>query len=698
MRPRSSTRPLIAVVVLGLLLTLCAPLPAEAATLLTATTRVRIHKSASSSSATVGYLDRGQRIEAVSTRHGWTTVRFAGGHGYVAQKYLSKRSRSLRVHVGAGSVHVTTGYIAVLSAARSSARRLGGLPPNARVTMTGSSSKGYGRIVYRGSTGWASLRYLPTMTGVLPKVVGTKVATTRLILRSDPDTRRSFGSIADNTRVGVTGVVAHGRAQIVYANKARWVTASYLENPAHSVSGEVVQSCRTAGGTGPRTLPSGAVQVSTSANLGELIDSHPTGTTFWLTAGTHRLSSGQYDQVIPRSGDTFIGAPGAVLDGQHKNLYAFGGAATGVTIKSLTIQNFGAAGDNNNEGVVNHDSSSGWTIESTRIQSNAGAGVMIGSDNTLTGNCLRDNGQYGFNAYSVNGVRNIVLKDNEISGNNTDNWEAKISGCGCTGGGKFWATRGAQVIGNYVHDNAGPGLWADTNNTGFLFRDNYIADNDGEGIFYEISYNAAILDNTLARNGLVAGPKNPGFPTAAIYLSESGSDSRVSGPYGDHLRIAGNHFVDNWAGIVGWENADRFAGSDANTSSGSTTMVDAKATVANCQVDSLVAVKPLFDDCRWKTQNVLVENNDFSLDIAHVPGCTTSQGCGYNGLFSNWGSLAPYQGTVVENNITFHQNNVWRDNTYRGPWRFMAKEMGTVVSWDAWRAAPYGQDAGSSKR
>ena len=165
-----------------------------------------------------------------------------------------------------------------------------------------------------------------------------------------------------------------------------------------------MQSCRTAGTDGPRTRPSRCGRrCRPPPNLAELIDSHPTGTTFWLTPGIHRLSTGQYDQILPRSGDTFIGAPGAVLDGQHKNLYAFGGDATGVTIKSLTIQNFGAAGDNNNEGVVNHDSSSGWTIESTKIQSNAGAGVMIGSDNTLTGNCLRDNGQYGFNAYSAEG-------------------------------------------------------------------------------------------------------------------------------------------------------------------------------------------------------------------------------------------------------------------------------------------------------
>ena len=61
-------------------------------------------------------------------------------------------------------------------------------------------------------------------------------------------------------------------------------------------------------------------------------------------------------------GDKFIGAPGAVLDGGHENRYAFWDKARDVTIKFLTVQNFGSRGDNNNEGVVNHDSASGWTV------------------------------------------------------------------------------------------------------------------------------------------------------------------------------------------------------------------------------------------------------------------------------------------------------------------------------------------------
>ena len=460
--------------------------------------------------------------------------------------------------------------------------------------------------------------------------------------------------------------------------------------------------CDTAGLNGPATPPAGAVTVSTEDKLTEAVSTHAPGTTYWLAPGIHRLGSGQYNQVIPQEGDTYIGAPEAVLDGRHENRYAFGGPATDVTIQFLTVQNFGSAGDNNNEGVVKHDLAEGWTVESSTLQNNAGAGVMLGSRNRVVNNCLRANGQYGFSAYHPDGVKEIALAGNEITGNNTDNWERRQQGCGCTGGGKFWATNGATVTGNYVHDNRGVGLWADSNNVGFLFEDNYISGNDGEGIMYETSYNAAILNNTFVRNALAKGPTNPKFPTSAVYISESGSDPRLAGPYNQVFRVTGNLFVDNWSGIVAWENADRFAGSPANTSTGVGTLVNPKvATVEACADTTSIKDKPYFDDCRWKTQNLVVEGNVFQTDPSQIRLCVRSMGCSFNGLFSNYGTYprwSPYKARVVQENITFRQNNVWRDNTYVGDWHFMVEEAGNRVGWDEWRAAPYNQDAASTSR
>ena len=475
---------------------------------------------------------------------------------------------------------------------------------------------------------------------------------------------------------------------------------SPAESPSGSPIAHVARRCDTTALHAPSAPPAGAVSVSTEDSLTDVVSAHSEGTLFWLAPGTHHLGDGRYNQVIPQAGDTFIGAPGAILDGRHENAYAFGGNASNVTIQFVTVQNFGSAGDNNNEGVVNHDSAEGWTVESSTVQNNAGAGVMLGSGGRLIGNCLRNNGQYGFNAYHADGVKDIVLDGNEITGNNTDDWESRQPGCGCTGGGKFWATNGATITGNYVHDNRGVGLWADNNNVGFLFEGNYVSGNDAEGIMYETSYNAAILNNTFVRNALVKGPTNPNFPASAVYLSESGSDPRVKGPYNEEFRVSGNVFVDNWSGIVAWENADRFAGSPANTSTGESTLVNPSvATVEACADKSNIKTKPYFDDCRWKTQNVVVDGNVFRSDPSQIRLCVRSKGCGFNGVFSNYGTYprwSPYKAKVVEENITFHQNNVWRNNTYVGQWHFIVEEEGNVVTWDAWRSAPYHQDPESS--
>ena len=450
---------------------------------------------------------------------------------------------------------------------------------------------------------------------------------------------------------------------------------------------------------GPATAPAGAVVVGPNEKLDALTQSNPAGTTFYVTAGTHRLGTGPYAQVIPKDGNTYIGAPGAILDGGRKNRYAFTGYATGVTVKNLTIQNFGPVRSNNDEGVVNHDAAGRWTIAGNTITDNAGAGVMVGDHNVLRGNCLQDNGQYGFNAYNPGKVTGITIESNEITGNNTDDWEKLKGGCGCTGGGKFWEVTGAVVRRNWIHDNLSVGLWADTNNTGFVIEENYISGNLAEGVLYETSYNAGIRGNTFFRNGLGKGPENSGFPTPALYISESGSDPRVTGVFNQTFEVSGNVFTDNWAGVILWENADRFAGSAANTSTGSGTLVNPSVVNAKTCNATTINKQPYLSDCRWKTQNVRVHDNVFTLEPDKIGAtCAVRTGCGYNGLFSNWGTFptwSPYQKATVQDAITLHQGNRFYDNTYAGPWNFIVHEQGNRVNWAAWQGAPYGQDQDS---
>jgi Right handed beta helix region len=418
--------------------------------------------------------------------------------------------------------------------------------------------------------------------------------------------------------------------------------------------------------------------------------------TYWFAPGRHTLAAGQYGQIIPANGDTFLGAPGAVLNGQHSNLFAFTGPAHGVTIRDLTIQNFGARGGSGGQGVVNHDAGPNWHIARVTVQHSAGAGVMLGSKNVLAYSCLKDNGEYGFQGVGSH----ITVDHNEIAGNNTDNWEALQPGCGCSGGAKFWGVDQATVTNNYVHGNLGPGLWADTDNRGFDVTHNYFADNKGEGFIYEISYNLRLADNTFVRNALVDGPRTRGFPDPAVYISESGADSRVPGPYRHTLMITGNTFTNNWSGVVLWEDANRFCGSPANASASDCTLVDPTVVTTKSCNPTNIAKEPYYNGCRWKTQNVLVSGNIFNFDPASIGSdCLSAKYCGFNGIFSQWGgqpSWSPYQGTTVESHIMFHQNNHFASNAYYGPWQFIVSDQGNAVSWATWQGAPYRQDAGST--
>lgn len=414
-------------------------------------------------------------------------------------------------------------------------------------------------------------------------------------------------------------------------------------------------------------------------------------TTYWFAPGVHTVGTGEYDQFAPGAGDIYVGGPGAVIDGQGDNEYAIVGSAADVTVADLTIEDFVPPGQ---EAAVNQNGAPGWTIRDDTVTDNSpGAGVMLGTGNVLADNCLSDNGQYAFQAYSTEAVSaltggpsDITVTHNEIIGNDTYNWDVKEPGCGCSGGAKFWRVDGATVTDNYVADNTGVGLWVDTDNTGFTITGNYISGNTGEGVMYEISYNAVIDDNTFVDNSWPTTSADYGWDPA-LYVSESGGDGRVPGPNSGVFDIEGNDFTNNWGGVVLWENSNRFCsdGWDAPC-----TLVDPSVyTVASCQAN-LPGATPdanpdYFYNCRWRTQNVLVAHNNFDFDPSAIgPDCTPANGCGITGLFSEYGSTAPYKAWVIPEELSNSQNDLFEDNAYTGPWVFDGFVLGDHITWTQW--------------
>lgn len=466
--------------------------------------------------------------------------------------------------------------------------------------------------------------------------------------------------------------------------------------PAQQVSWPSTNPAPICGGAalagGPAAAPTGATVVPAGDNSSLTFPFRVAGATFWFAPGVHTLGTGAFAQIQPGAGSTFIGAPGAVIDGQGQNRYAFTGTAANVHLAYLEVRNFVSPND---EGVVNHDRGRAWTMDHLWAHANKGAAVMVGTDGVLRDSCLADNGQYGFQvlgAATEVGPSNVLLTHNEIVHNDTDDIEHTAAACGCTGGGKFWAASHVTVTQNWVHKNLSVGLWADTNDSDFTITDNWIEDNYSEGVFYEISYNLELARNAIRRNTAGKGgefkARGDNFPVAAVYLSEAGGDARVAGA--PLVNIHDNLLEDNWGGVTLWENADRYCSSGANTSTGYCTLIPG-ATLATCAMPGVQAV-PFIDDCRWKTQNVLVTRNTFRLTSA-AP-CSDFY-CERQAIISNCGTIAPYASCAVQTKITQSQNNHFTANSYQGPWKFLLSQPGPGGTLGAWQAAPYAQDLGS---
>jgi|GEM_PF-1293923 len=276
-------------------------------------------------------------------------------------------------------------------------------------------------------------------------------------------------------------------------------------------------------GVGPSSSlnPTTGVVIEPGQSIQAAVNANPAGTTFWLKAGTWHQQS-----VVPKDGMTFAGEAGAILDGDNTTVKAFSGTASRVTIRNLVVQNYNTPLQ---AGAIQGDwtASLHWLVEYCEIRTNHAAGLYATDSMIARNNYIHHNGQIGI----LGKGNGALFTGNEVSYNNTGgndpDWEA--------GGMKFLYSTGLRFADNYVHDNYGPGIWFDGYNNGNLIEGNRVVHNQDAGIFYEISYNAVIRNNTVTGNG-----GNGSIARAGILVSASSG-----------VEVYGNTLSDNSNGVIG---------------------------------------------------------------------------------------------------------------------------------------------------
>ena len=201
---------------------------------------------------------------------------------------------------------------------------------------------------------------------------------------------------------------------------------------------------------------------------------------------------------------------------------------------------------------------SGWTIEHNDIHDSYGApgqGVAIsGADRSVIKyNCFAKMGTYAMN---VSGT-NIVFDYNEVY----DTSYAKDPGCGCSGGGKWWGTLNADIVGNAFVDD-GPGgsitVWLDNGNAGTLISDNYFYKTYAAAIADETGYNLSVTRNLFVDDGWGSGEGGCGSNcSGAVDLNSSGGAYVPGSRFENSVSVSDNQFINDWMGIDIWQSGAR---------------------------------------------------------------------------------------------------------------------------------------------
>ena len=179
------------------------------------------------------------RLTGGSAR-GFVEVTIGERPAWISTQYLARSVTGLPTIIG---TRVATANLLIRTSSGANARVVGrGQTKGTRLSVTGATQNGRAQIIYRQAIRWVTARYLsntsvnqPTAPS-LPTTVGTRYATTNLNIWVAATGSGQITEVSRGEAVSITGVQRRGRAQVIYNNAVRWVTAKYLSTTRPSSS------------------------------------------------------------------------------------------------------------------------------------------------------------------------------------------------------------------------------------------------------------------------------------------------------------------------------------------------------------------------------------------------------------------------------------------------------------------------------
>jgi len=361
----------------------------------------------------------------------------------------------------------------------------------------------------------------------------------------------------------------------------------------------------------------GTVRVAPGTWIQGEIDANPVGTTFQLGSGVH------YNQTIkPKEGITIVGENGAVLDGQNQTTWAIQGDADNVTVRNLEVRNYSTDWYNGaiqmTDWIPNQVNASGWVLEDLNVHSNASHGLTLGDDTVLRNSHIHHNGMLGVGGYNM---RRSEIVNNEINNNNTSGWDDADHG----GGIKILEAKKTNISDNLVYDNQGTGIWCDIDCDDVIIERNTVTGHHGtggSGIFYEISKNGVIRNNTITDCGRYATSWAWG---AGVMVAGSNGVEIYGNTVTDCDTFVGLIQQDRKVNSANYSDNNEFARTDNISVTGNTF----RSTTASQR--SVVAVVEDMND-----PSVFSRNFTFGSNIYEVPGHTTFMWAGTEVTWEQW--------------------------------------------------------------